>query len=190
MNNIMIDIEALDIKPTAAIISIAAAFFEPLTGEVGSTLYLPVDVIDAQCQGGTIGAGTIKWWMKQNQAARDEITSNAGLPLSTALYRLNDFCDSCDDLDNLKLWARGADYDFPIIYQSMRLIGIRPLWSFRNVRDVRTVAEVALALHGHASRRTVFDQSHHAMNDVINQIAKLSDDMKIIAASRVREGDL
>ncbi|EDT6692644.1 3'-5' exoribonuclease [Salmonella enterica subsp. enterica] len=190
MNNIMIDIEALDNKPTAAIVSIAAAFFEPMTGKIGPSIYLPVDVVDAQYRGGTIGAETIQWWMKQNQVARNEISSDIALLLQTALYSLNDFCDTCDDLDNLKLWARGADYDFPIIYHSMRLIGIRPLWSFWNVRDVRTVAEVALALRGHASRRTVFEQSHHAMNDVINQIAKLSDDMKIIAASHVREGDL
>lgn len=75
MNNIMIDIETLDNKPTASIVSIAAAFFDPRTGEIGMSIYIPVNVADAQYKGATIGADTVKWWMKQNLCARDELVS-------------------------------------------------------------------------------------------------------------------
>ncbi|TFO09651.1 3'-5' exoribonuclease [Escherichia coli] len=182
MNNIMIDIETLDNKPTAAIISIAAAFFDPLTGEIGSTVYIPVDFADAQDEGATIGANTVKWWMKQNSTARAEITSNMGLPLSESPYKFNDFCNFCDDRETLKIYARGTDFDLPVIYHSMRLTGISPVWNYWNTRDVRTVAEIALTICGHSSMRAVLEHPHHAMNDVINQVARLSDDIKNISA--------
>ena len=187
MNNIMIDIETLDNKPTAAIVSIAAAFFDPRTGEIGMSIYIPVNVADAQYKGATIGADTVKWWMKQNLCARDELVSDAGLPLSESLYKFNDFCCFCDDSDNLKIWARGTDFDLPVIYHSMRLTGIRPAWNFWNARDVRTVAEIALTICGHSSMRAVLEHPHHAMNDVINQIARLSDDIKNISAVRAEK---
>lgn len=182
MNNIMIDIETLDNKPTAAIVSIAAAFFDPRTGEIGSTNYILVDFADAQGEGATIGADTIKWWMKQNSCARHEIISAIGLPLAASLDRLNDFCNFCDDPEDLKIWARGTDFDLTVIYHSMRLTRISPVWNFWNVRDVRTVAEIALTICGHSSMRTVLEHPHHAMTDVINQIARLSDDIKNISA--------
>lgn len=185
MNNVMIDIEALDDKPTAAIASIAAAFFDPLTGEVGEKFYVRVDVEDSARFDGTIGASTFKWWLKQNAAARAEVAANDGISIFQAVLDVNAFIKGADDTKSVKVWARGIAYDLPIIYSAMRTFDIAPCWSFWNVRDVRTVHEMALMLAGHASNRLVSDIAHQALCDVLNQIAQLTDNIRAISMDGV-----
>ncbi|HBR1366639.1 TPA: 3'-5' exoribonuclease [Klebsiella pneumoniae] len=180
-NHVMIDIEALDNKPTAAIASIAAAFFEPVTGTVGPSLYLPVDIVSSESGGGTLGADTVKWWLKQSAEARAEINSDRCICLFDAMEALNVFIDTrCNDSRQLKVWARGTDYDLPIIYHAMRQMGITPFWHFWNVRDVRSVEEVSILLTGIRSVKVVSPEKHHALADVLNQIAQLSDNLSTI----------
>ncbi|WP_213132209.1 3'-5' exonuclease [Citrobacter sp. FP75] len=185
MNNVMIDIEALDTKPTAAIASIAAAFFDPLTGAVGDTFYTRVDIEDSARFDGTIGASTVKWWLRQSAAARAELTSNDAKGIFPTLLDLNAFINGADDAKSVKIWARETDYDLPIIYSAMRTFDIAPCWSFWNVRDVRTVHEMVLILQGHASSRLVSDVAHQALCDVLNQIAQLTDNIRTISMDGV-----
>ncbi|MGR8620255.1 3'-5' exoribonuclease domain-containing protein [Escherichia coli] len=117
MKHVMIDIEAMDNKPTAAIASIAAAIFDPISGEVSASMYRRIAIESSEAFGGTLGA-----------------------------------------------------------------VDLKPVWNFWNVRDVRTVEEVALTVWGYASNRLVDPEKHNAAADVWNQIAKLSDNLKSLAA--------
>ncbi|WP_353613642.1 3'-5' exonuclease [Mangrovibacter phragmitis] len=183
MKHVMIDIEALDKKPTAAIVSLAAAVFDPMTGRVDASMYRTVNIESSEAAGGTIGADTVKWWFKKSRDVQAAVLSDQAVQLGVALADLNLFVLAYCDADSVKVWARGTDYDMPIISHAMQSIGIRPVWNFWNVRDVRTVEEISLMVCGYASRRLVDENKHNAAADVWNQIAQLSDNLKAIAAA-------
>jgi len=58
----MIDLETMDNRPTAAIASIGAVWFEPSGSWIGRTFNMHVDLVDCQRHGLTIGADTVLWW--------------------------------------------------------------------------------------------------------------------------------
>ena len=153
MKHVMIDIEALDKKPTAAIVSLAAAVFDPMTGRVDASMYRTVNIESSEAAGGTIGADTVKWWFKKSREVQAAVLSEQAVQLGVALADLNLFVLAYCDADSVKVWARGTDYDMPIISHAMQSLGIRPVWNFWNVRDVRTVEEISLMVCGYASRR-------------------------------------
>ncbi|HED1599544.1 TPA: 3'-5' exoribonuclease [Enterobacter hormaechei subsp. hoffmannii] len=182
MKHVTIDIEAMDNKPTAAIASIAAAIFDPMSGEVFASMYRAIAIESSEAFGGTLGAETIKWWFKQSGEVRAEVTKEGADSLPVALSELNMFILRNCDQASVKVWARGTDYDMPIIYNALRGVDLSPVWNFWNVRDVRTVEEVALTVCGYSSKRIVDFEKHNAAADVLNQIAQLSDNLKSLAA--------
>jgi hypothetical protein len=190
MKHVMIDIEAMDNKPTAAIASIAAAIFDPVSGAVSASMYRRVAIESSEAFGGTLGAETIKWWFKQSGEARAEVLKEDAVALPSALSDLNLFILEYCDMDSVKVWARGTDYDMPIIYNALRAVDLGPVWNFWNVRDVRTVEEVALTVCGYASNRLVDNEKHNAAADVWNQIAQLSDNLKNLAAKGATGAEL
>lgn len=181
MKHVMIDIEAMDNKPTAAIASIAAAIFDPMSGEVFASMYRRIAIESSEAFGGTLGAETIKWWFKQSGEVRAEVAKEGADSLPVALSELNMFILRNCDQSSAKVWARGTDYDMPIIYNALRGVDLSPVWNFWNVRDVRTVEEVALTVCGYSSKRIVDSAKHNAAADVLNQIAQLSDNLKSLA---------
>lgn len=190
MKHVMIDIEAMDNEPTAAIASIAAAIFDPMSGSVSASIYRIVDIKSSEALGGTLGAETIKWWFKQSGEVRAQVLKEDAVSLHSALGDLTDFIlDYCDP-GSVKVWARGTDYDMPIIYNALRAVDLSPAWRFWNVRDVRTVEEVALTVYGYASSRLVDSEKHNAAADVWNQIAQLSDNLKSLTAKGAMEAAL
>lgn len=70
MNNVMVDIETLDNKPTSAIVSIGAVMFGPNGYDEYNTFYMVVDAQSCIDAGLTLSADTISWWMKQSDQAR------------------------------------------------------------------------------------------------------------------------
>ncbi|EJE0690466.1 3'-5' exoribonuclease, partial [Salmonella enterica subsp. enterica serovar Newport] len=84
MKHLMIDLETMDNKPTAAITAIGAVLFNPETGEMGETFYRRISLtssVDYDC---TMGADTVLWWLRQSIEAKSEIINDANCPLDTA----------------------------------------------------------------------------------------------------------
>ncbi|MFB9085557.1 3'-5' exonuclease [Erwinia tracheiphila] len=91
MKHVMIDIEAMDNKPTAAIASVAAAIFDPMSGKVFASMYRAIAIESSEAFGGTLGAETIRWWFKQSGEVRAEVTKEGAGSLPVALSELNRF---------------------------------------------------------------------------------------------------
>src|SRR5690606_26297309 len=74
--DIMIDIETVDTKPSAGILSVSAV---PFDIESGRTYHLPYyDMLDIHKQidcGRSMSLDTMLWWTKQNEKARKEAFS-------------------------------------------------------------------------------------------------------------------
>lgn len=68
MLNCMIDLETLSSSPRAAIIQIGATIFDEET--IFTKHKATIDIEDAM-KYGEVSASTLKWWLRQSEAARD-----------------------------------------------------------------------------------------------------------------------
>ncbi|WP_436882821.1 3'-5' exonuclease [Enterobacter asburiae] len=170
MQHIMIDLETMDEPPAAAIVAIAAVAFDPEEGVIGKQFYQRVNLESSVRHGGTIGAETVKWWMRQPAEARSEIVSDDAVDIKRAIGELGCFILRNSQHPDAILWARRTDFDIPIITSAMERIDITPTWKFWNVRDVRTLEHAAIAAGMDPRTSVTFEgQRHHAMNDAIHQ---------------------
>jgi hypothetical protein len=139
MKNVMIDTETLGTAPDSVILSLAMLPFElqkeaPVFGDF--QIFYP-SMEEQHDMGRFVNPDTIAWWQTQPMEAREwlNVTENDSIyTIHTALSKLP---------DGVKLWARGTDFDFPLIsnFISSYNLGLGVPWRYGNVRDVRTIAD-------------------------------------------------
>lgn len=172
MNHVMIDIETMGTSSEAAIVAIGAVLFDPETQQLGATYYVKVLLADAVAKGGKIDADTVLWWLKQDDAARKEITGDGRVELDLALAGLYVFVEDNTDEATLQVWANGASFDLPILASAFARIGLTPVpWKFYQERCFRTLKNLrpdikAMAPAGNVKHNALDDakaQALHAM---------------------------
>ena len=151
--DIAIDIETLSLRPTAAIISIAASPFDldgygkPVESE---PFFTTVDASSCAMYGLDFADGTIKWWSEQSDEAKKPFLEGNSVPLKDALFELNQAFEvwkSEHKADGVRVWMQGTDFDGPILKnayivvfgekRSKGEIEAMP-WRHDEVRDSRT----------------------------------------------------
>ena len=131
MKEVMIDIETLDVKTTAVILSIGLVRFsdyDPM--EEGITLY--PDMYEQLFQGRTIGQSTMEWWGKQELEARLDAFSSEKRQLSEQIgATMAKYCDGVE-----KFWCNGPHFDIAILESYLS----HPYpWRYNQVMDMRTM---------------------------------------------------
>lgn len=172
-SDLMIDLEFMDTKPTAAILSIGAVFMDRNTGKMGPSVYIPVDLKSCTDWGMTMSADTVIWWLRQSEQARTAVTS-VGEDLDDALQTLTEWIvDNAVDegfdgeaLPFLRVWQCG-DLDCAILAHACQLTGRKLPWRFWNVRDYRTMREEFAELM--LPDQHVAGMRHHALDDACRQ---------------------
>ena len=172
-DHVMIDLETLDNKPTSAIVSIGAVKFDPKFGKLGDTFYRVVE-IESALKFGTASGSTIKWWMKQSDAARDVFNMTTLENVSDLPTALRDFSDwlarTGQDFD-YKVWGNGASFDNTILRHAYEQTGIPAPWQFWNDRCYRTFKGMWPQIK--MTKRT--GTHHNALDDAISQADHLSE---------------
>lgn len=135
--HVMVDLETLDNKPGAVILSIGAVQFDK--NGLGHEFHNYIDPEDCQRHGMTISADTLKWWMMQSDEARRRVFEANGHSLKNVLYAFSCwFANSgCE-----YLWGNGAAFDNVLLATAYDLVGdglIKKPWDFWNDRCYRTV---------------------------------------------------
>lgn len=173
ITDISIDLETLSTRSDAAIVSIGAQAFDRNTGEMGATLYYPVQ-LKTSIPVGHVDGGTLSWWMRQSAEARSVFEAN-GVPLATALHELTTFVSrQITDEPGVKVWGNGATFDISILEHAYRSLSQGEPWEFWDIRDMRTLVEAAEAL-GFNKRWVEFDGvAHNALADAIHQAKIIS----------------
>lgn len=177
MNAAMLDMEFLDTRPTAAILSIGIVAMDTEKMKIGETLYLDISADDCMRHGMTVSAETIRWWINQDIGAlRKAFDEQIGYkhPLELALVKVSNFLTSIAGTDKLTIWQQGS-LDAEILTTAYRAVGKTPPWNFWNVRDLRTLAREVQVVHTNAGTK------HNALDDAKNQAELL---MKIYAQMR------
>lgn len=171
--DVSLDIETLDNKFSSAILSIGAVAFDRRTGKLGKTYYREID-IDSAIKYGTVSASMLCWWMNQGEKAKEIFDDSAKgkerkVHLATALQ---EFCTFIRSLGAPFVWGNGSSFDVTIIEHAINTgsVGLVAPWSFWNVRDVRTVVDLAETITPWRKASVERDGVHHnALDDAAHQ---------------------
>lgn len=173
MHDIMIDLETLSTRADAAILSIGACLFDLATGEIGKTFHRHIHFSDYPLNG-HVSAETVKWWLKQDEEARQSlIDQKTAVSLPAAMTELRDFVPKSKQAT---FWSNGATFDLIIIRNALDRLNYLEPWSYWQERDVRTIVDVAFRITGrNAAKETEFQGvKHNALADAIHQVKYVS----------------
>ena len=177
MNNIMLDLETMGKGSNAAIVSIGAVFFNPLTGEFGEQFYKRI-WLESAAKYGEIDASTVAWWLGQSDEARAEINHNDSVGLSEALRAFSELVISeaqCSFAD-IRVWGNGCTFDNVIIANAYKQLKLQKPWSYSGDMDVRTIVELGRKLINFDPKKDMpFEgEKHNALADAIHQAKHVS----------------
>ena len=161
--HVMIDLETLDVLPSATILTIGAIKFDPFGDDVldpkCEKFYVRVDVDSCDRIGCTISQSTLDWWAQQNQAAQDEAFSTENrIDIVDAMNQLYKFCWGAT-----RVWSHGIGFDIVILENVFRKIEKAIPWQYWETRDTRTLFDIGID----PRRPPVL--KHHALEDAWNQ---------------------
>lgn len=160
--DIIIDLETLSLRRTAAIATIGAVAVRGQ--ETIGDLYLRVDIQSAIDAGGAVDAVTVAWWLQQSDDARAEIHADDDRhPILTALLRLDEWIHALAGDQTVTPWGNGAGFDLAILAEAYAGQGLTPPWQFWNERDLRTALDLAPGAKALAGQFQ--GTKHHALHD-------------------------
>lgn len=146
---IQVDIETLDIKPTAVVTQLA--FLVSPTSDLSEVLaydsfYLPLQPqIDA---GRTISADTIIWWLTEaGEQARKKFVQNKGGDSDMLIAFVRSFIRKLDTSiqvakqtgGKVEIVAKGPQFDVVIIENLIHQLGEKEPWQYNWIVDLRTL---------------------------------------------------
>ena len=179
----MIDLETLDVLPTATILTIGAVKFDPFGDELNSPqmekFYVKVDIDSCDKLGCTVSQSTIDWWANQSQEAQDEaFDPNNRIDIVEAMKQLYKFSWGCK-----RVWSHGSAFDVVICEHLFRKIGKAIPWSFWEVRCTRTLFDIGI----NPQRPPVL--KHHALDDAWNQAVGVQNVYRALRTSTMIDGN-
>lgn len=172
MNHVMIDLETLGTTCDAPIVAIGAVQFDPAAGKTGENFYRRIDW-DSAIKSRRVSGDTLKWWMKQPDGARMEIVKN-GVSMDSALTEFSTYLSSLPVAGaGHQVWGNGATFDISMLEHAYTQYKIHTPWKFWNVRDCRTIEELAKGL---LDKKDIprAGTHHNALDDALYQCAYVS----------------
>ena len=183
----MLDLETMGSNSNAAIVSIGAVLFDPLTGQTGAEFYQVVS-LKSSANYGELDGGTVIWWMQQSEEARAIFNEKNSSTLKDALQSLSEWIgEHCDQ--NFKgkpdtvVWGNGATFDNVILGNAYKALRMRQPWFFANDRDVRTIVDLGRQLRDIDPKKDLVLEgtAHNALDDAKFQVSYVSEIFKALA---------
>jgi hypothetical protein len=188
MNDLMIDLETVSLKPNATILTIAAVLFNCNTGETGAELHIACSL--DQNQNRHIDISTIDWWAEPKQAAaKTELVAflkQNPHRLDLALEKLTRFIKKHKPK---QIWGNSPSFDLAILTDAYQQHDMPVPWPFWIERDTRTMVNVCRQLTGIDPKKQIdFDgTAHSALADAIYQARYVSNAFNLIAKGLTHE---
>jgi hypothetical protein len=184
LTDIMIDMETLDVLPTATILTIGAVKFDPFGDDISEPsckkFYVKVDLDSCDRIGCTVSQATVDWWANQSKQAQEEAFSPENrIDIVDAMNQLYKFCWGAK-----RVWSHGAGFDVIICERLFRKIDKAVPWSFWEVRDTRTLFDLGID----PQRPPVL--KHHALEDAWNQAVGVQNVFKKLRSASSMDGKL
>lgn len=177
IQHIVIDLETMSTKPTAAIVSIGAVRLDAgfnLTKD--PYFYERVSLESSMDCGLSVDAGTILFWMQQCHAARQAVTAEGSLQLHPAIWKLHAFMTQLPG--EVHVWGYGPEFDNVVLTNAFNVVGARLPWHYRNNRSLRELRH--LYPNVSVPREGTF---HNALDDAKRQAQMLREIMRVRATT-------
>lgn len=161
--HIMVDLETLDTKDSAVIVSIGAVVFDPNNPSPifpADTFYAVLHIGPQLANGRTISGATVKWWMEQSAETQSVFKEQEVHPMS-ALQGFNNFCDGAEGI-----WGNGSDFDNAILKSANDTFGLEG-WKYSRNRCFRTMNSMQQMREVQRPERA--GTHHNALDDAIYQ---------------------
>ena len=131
----MIDLETLDVLPTAVVLTIGGVKFDPNSvKETTQHFYYRFNVDEQLSKGRTTSKSTLDWWSTQEQSVVDEaLGDHDRTPVLSVLQKLNKWCVGVDTI-----WCQGPAFDIVILEDMFRQYDHHLPWPFWKIKDSRT----------------------------------------------------
>ena len=154
----MIDLETLDTRPEAVVLTVGAIKFNPFTREdPHSEMYYRLDADTQAMAGRTVDDRTVEWWGKQPQEVWQEALGD-----DNRTYVADFIRDLQKWLVGVEVvWAQGYGFDMTILENLLRMFGHNVPWNFWNIRDSRTLFQ----LMPQDPRKAMNFTAHNALED-------------------------
>lgn len=164
--HLMIDLETLGTSSQPPLLQISAATFDPMGEGWFAEFNIHVDVQSCLDLGTRIEWGTIEWWLKQSDEARRNVLNANRQPIRDCVVSLFLFAKA----HRVKyVWSHGLSFDIPIISAYARRLDIREPWSYKDVRDTRTLFDL-VNINVWEAANSVSGPTHDAVVDVRKQV--------------------
>jgi len=172
-NEIMLDLETLDNKPTSAIVAIGAAAFNFDSDEM-DTFYVNVAKWSSIAAGCTVDQGTLDWWARQGEAARAVLDAEDAIPLKDALKLFSDWVVKIRKgahAMELGIWGNDNTFDLTISEHAFRVCNLPCPWNYWESRSVRTLVNIGDRMGINPKKDIPHEGVHHnAVDDSIHQV--------------------
>lgn len=184
----MIDLETMGLNTaTAPCVQMGIVSFRPRKPGMMASWSCRITFESNELLGRVMEEGTKEWWEKPERAdLYAKILENKGaIDMREALMNLKAFIIQNDIK---KVWANGPAFDITILETLYRAIGVDAPWSHRDVRDTRTIWDLAaekyppFALESERIRKKLGwvieeepgpEMAHDALSDCIWQTLKV-----------------
>jgi len=156
-HQVHIDLETLDTKHTAKILSIGAV--------CGQEQFYTEIALDHYPETGhfTISDSTVKWWDEQGGFQPSTVPQSPHEAV-TSFVRWFDRQDI--DSKKLEVWANSPSFDCAILHNHFNYYSVNHPWRFYHERDVRTIKSLATAMRLNIRP---YKNPHNALEDAKNQ---------------------
>ena len=158
MLEMMIDLETLDTRPSAIVLSIGAVVWQSVmedhfipdgTSRTQKKLgyeivdrWMRVPRIDEQTKLRTMSESTLMWWQNQTSMAQQEAFNPVRLSARATLQEFMQWTTGFNTKIT-RFWASPSTFDFPIMESYADQFEMPLPWSYRQKYDVRTAVNEA-----------------------------------------------
>lgn len=136
--HLMVDLETLDVKSTATVLTLGAVRFDPFSNAPMKELYLRVDIDSQDKLGCTVDDNTLKWWNQQDVSIMEEaFDPRDRIPIHEVINQFHALAWNCD-----AFWSHGATFDLMILQNLYDRLGRTYPWQYWQMRDTRTLFDI------------------------------------------------
>lgn len=178
----MVDIETLSTAVNAAVLSIGAIEFDPMTGKIEREFYYELDL--SYQTNRHIDANTMQWWIKQCLVNTDNIeflskNNREKDAVAYVLQELGAFINGgkeyamtrVEGYEKLSIYACDPDFDIAILNDLYKDNGLPSPWRYSELRSVRTIRELIKIAGMEVPHQ---EANHNALDDCIRQAKEVS----------------
>lgn len=180
----MLDLETLSTRSNAVILTLAAIKFDRNQPkqklDQSPSFYRKINIESCNKAGLHTDEKTVKWWSEQDEKTRKEALEPGTdrIELKQALQEFFTWIGPVDKYRTI-VWSQGTDFDMPILSEACRACGLIVPWPFWQVRDTRTLYDVA----GLRINELPQAEKHNALYDCWRQIWGVKESLSRLSSS-------